>query len=213
MDTKSTNKTAFLSNCFPSLENAFLGEIEQYAQVKVFAAEEFIVQQGQSIQFLPLVIKGSVKVFSDEDAVQFLLYYITAGASCVYSFAHILHKEPAEFSAVAESDSELLLLPLNRVQLWMLRYPSFSALIIANYQKHYRDLLNTTKQIVCHKLEDRLLDYLRKRKEIENTALLSATHQEIASDLGTSREVISRLLKKLSVNGLVAQEGRKIKVR
>ena len=212
MDTKNTPKTTFLSSCFPGLEKALLVEIEQYALVKLVAAEEIIVQEGQLIKFLPLVIKGRVKVFSDEERVQFLLYYITAGESCIYSFAHILDKEPAEFSAVAESDSELLLLPLDRVHLWMRRFPSFNALIITDYQKHYRDLLNTTKQIVCHKLEDRLLDYLLKRKEIEKSALLNVTHQEIAADLGTSREVIFRLLKKLSINQLATQVGRKIKV-
>ncbi|AXT20305.1 Crp/Fnr family transcriptional regulator [Flavobacteriaceae bacterium AU392] len=205
-------KTSFLAECFPVLEKELLTEIEKYSTIKSFLAKEYIVKQGTFIRFLPIVLTGNIKVFSDEDTVQFLLYYISSGGSCIYSFAHTFNNEPVEFSAIAELDSELLLLPLNKVNQWLKKYPSFGHLVLTDYQKHYKDLLNTAKQITCYNLDQRLLHYLKNKAQIENTNLLNISHQEIANDLGTSREVISRLLKKLSVNNKVIQIGRKIKI-
>ena len=205
-------KTSFLAECFPVLEKELLKEIEEHASVKRFSAHEYIVRQGSFIRFLPIVIDGRVKVFSDEDTVQFLLYYIVSGASCIYSFAHTFNNGPAEFSAVAEVESQLLLLPFPKVISWLKKYPSFGYLVLTDYQKHYRDLLNTTKQITCYNLDHRLLDHLKTKAKIGQSDLLNISHQEIADDLGTSREVVSRLMKKLGANGEVMQIGRKIKV-
>lgn len=206
-------KTSFLVECFPSLEKELLKEIEEFSSIKSFTAQEYIVKQGDYIRFLPIILSGSVKVFSTEDTVQFLLYYISSGGSCIYSFAHTFNNEPTEFSAIAELDSELLLLPQNKVADWLRVYPSFSNLVITDYQRHYQDLLNTTKQIICHNLDQRLLDYLKTKAEMTGSNLLEITHQQIADDMGTSREVITRVLKKLSINNVVVQKGRKIKVQ
>lgn len=205
-------KTSSLTDCFPNLEKKLVDEIEVHSIVKNFAAREYIVKQGQLIRFLPVVLDGNVKVFHDEADAPFLLYYISSGETCIYSFAHTFNNEPAEFSAMAELDSKLLLLPLIKVNLWLQLYPSFSSLVINNYQKHYKDLLNTTRQVICHNLEERLIDYLHTKVQIEQSDLLSISHQEIAHDLGTSREVVSRLMKKLGLNQKVKQVGRKIKV-
>lgn len=205
-------KTSFLVECFPTLEKELLKEIEEYSTVKSFLSQEYIVEQGKFIRSLPIVLSGNIKVFSNEDSIQFLLYYISSGESCIYSFAHIFNNEPAEFSAIAELDSELLLLPIKKVNQWLKKYPSFSSLVLSDYQRHYKDLLNTTKQITCYNLDKRLLDYLTNKTQIEKSNILTISHQEIADDLGTSREVISRLLKKLKVNNQVIQIGRKIKI-
>lgn len=204
--------TDIIRSCLPRLETDFLQEIEQYSSFKSFSAEQYIVKQGQYIRFLPIVFSGHVKIFSQENATDFLLYYIDSGEPCIFSFAHLFNEGPIEFSATAEVDSELLLLPIDQVRMWIGKYPSFTQLILSSYQKHYTDLLNTTKQITCYNLEQRLHTYLKTRVDVENSALLKVTHQEIANDLGTSREVISRIMKKMSLDQKVIQVGRKIKV-
>ncbi len=204
--------TSFLNDCYPFLEKPLMEEMEAHSILKDYNTGEFIVEQGQFVKYLPIVVSGQVKVFCMEDTVQFLLYYITSGNSCIYSFAHILNGNQAEFSAIAETDSSLLLLPVERVKLWMTQYPSFGSLVVGDYQKHYSDLLQTTKQLVCHNLEERLLQYLRTKSELENSTLLSISHQNIADDLGTSREVITRVMKKLGITQKVEQQGRKIKL-
>jgi len=201
-----------LQKCLPNLGKDLLLEIEQNSPIKKFAANDYVVKKGQVIKFLPIVINGGIKVFSHEKSMQFLLYYIASGETCIFSFAHIFDQEPIEFSASAEVESELLLLPIQKVQEWFMKYPRFSHLVLSGYQKHYNDLLQTTKQVICYQLEDRLMLYLRKRSQIEQTELLSITHQEIANDLGTSREVITRLMKKLQESQIAIQLGRKIKI-
>jgi len=205
-------KTDFLKSCFPGLEAALLAEIEEHATAQDFAAQEFVVKQGQYIRFLPIVVDGHIKVFSNEENIQFLLYYITSGDSCIFSFAHVFNPEPAAFSAQAELDSTLLLLPVDKVDYWLKTYPSFGQLVIRDYQKHYADLLHSTKQITCYNLEERLLKYLKAKTEIEQSNLVKVSHQQIAEDLGTSREVISRLMQKLRADKKAEQVGRKIKV-
>ena len=205
-------KSAKLAKCYPELENNLLEEIDLYASVKFFKRGETIVKQGQYIKYLPIVLSGCAKVFCNEEEKDFLLYFIQSGESCVYSFAYLDYQAKSDFSATAEEDSELLLMPLEKVQLWMQKYPSLSKLILSNYKTHYLDLLNTTKQIVCYRLEERLLLYLQSKAKRSNTNLLSISHQQIALDLGTSREVISRLLKGNKLDGYVQQQGRKIKV-
>ena len=201
-----------LSECLPNLEKELLEEVEEHSSIKKFAAQDVVIEQGEIIHFLPIVMDGGVKVFSDEESVQFLLYYVSTGETCIFSFAHIFNEEPVEFSAVAEVDSELLLLPTYKVREWYSTHTSFSNVLIKAYQKHYNDLLHTTKQVVCYNLEERLSAYLKKRVQIEGSDVLRVSHQEIANDLGTSREVITRLMKKLSSNEEVVQVGRKIKV-
>ncbi|WP_420603394.1 Crp/Fnr family transcriptional regulator [Flagellimonas sp.] len=205
-------KAGFLADCYPHLEKSLIEEITQHSIKKDFLSGEKIVEQGQYMKYLPIVVSGNVKVFSQEDAIQFLLYYISSGGSCIYSFAHILRNEKADFSAIADTDSTLLLLPVERVKLWMGKYPSFGNLVLDDFQKHYSDLLSTTKQLICFNLEERLIEYLRTKTKIENSNLLNISHREIADDLGTSREVITRVMKKLGANQKIQQQGRKVKV-
>lgn len=180
--------------------------------MKTYSAKEYIVQQGQYIKFLPIIRNGCVKVFCNEDSIEFLLYYIESGESCIYSFTHIDNGKEASFSAIAELDSDLLLLPINKVNTWIKKFPSLNSIIINNYRKHYNELLNTTKEIICYNLEDRLVNLLKAKSKHLEANILNISHSDIANDLGTSREVISRLMKKLSVKEIVKQEGRKIKI-
>lgn len=205
-------KTDFLLQCYPNFEKELLQEIECYSFLKTFKADEYIVKQGQYIKFLPIIRNGCVKVFCSEDNIDFLLYYIESGESCIYSFAHINTSKQAKFSAIAELDSDLLLLPIDKIELWIKKYPSLNSIIYSNYKKHYDDLLNTTKQIICYNLEARLIDFLKTKSKHLDSNILNISHQQIANNLGTSREVISRLMKKQSVQDIAKQDGRKIKL-
>ncbi len=201
-----------LQDCIPNLGAEVIKEIEAYSVLKTFAVGECVVKQGEFIRFLPMVVTGNVKVFSNERSTQFLLYFIPAGETCIFSFAHLFEGSPAEFSAIAEAPSELMLLPIHKVREWFERYPRFSHMLLQAHQRHYRDLLHTTKQVICYNLEERLLQYLKTKTELSGTDIVERSHQQIADDLGTSREVVTRLMKKLGGNEQVEQIGRKIKV-
>ncbi len=201
-----------LKACLPGLSPELLQEISSHSSIREFKPKEYVIHQGDMIRFLPIVIEGSVKVCCDEDTIQFLLYHVNSGESCIFSYAHMFSDSPAEFYAMAELESRLALLPIDKVREWFHNHPPFSHMILKGYQKHYEDLLHSVKQITCYNLEERLIKYLQDKAVLEKTQLLKVSHQEIASDLGTSREVISRLMKKLETNGQATQVGRKIKI-
>jgi CRP/FNR family transcriptional regulator len=196
--------------CLPEFGDEFIAEIEKFGTIKKFSNNEYIINQGQLINCLPIVLNGLVKVQSQEDGLQFLLYYIKEGEACIFSFAHLFNQKNSEFSAVSEGDTELLLIPVAKAKEWMVRFPIFSSLILNEYQKHYDDLLQTTKQIICYKLEDRLISYLKNKSTFYSSQEFLISHKSIADDLGTTREVISRIMKKIEGDGKIKQENRKI---
>lgn len=205
-------KTEFLTKCFPNLEKKLVQEIEEFSSLKTFDEQEYIVKQGKYVKFLPILQNGCIKVFCKEDSIDFLLYFIKPGASCIFSFAHVHDQKPLEFMAVAELKSTVLLLPIDKVRFWIKEYPSLNSIILNSYKEHYNELLNTTKQIICYNLEERLISYLKVKSELKGSSIINTSHKDIANDLGTSREVISRLMKKLSHKGIVKQQGRTIEV-
>jgi len=209
MDNTERN---LISDCLANLGRDLLNEINEWGKPRWFDDNEYIVKQGQIIRHLPIVLSGAAKVYLSEANAQLLLYYIHPGATCIFSFAHLFGEKEVDFSALAEGKSLLLLLPMHKVREWLLKYRVLSDMILSEYQKHYNDLLETTRQLICNNLEGRLLAYLKTKAAISGNALLAISHQRIADDMATSREVISRVLKKMEHEGKVAQQGRKIKL-
>ncbi|MEO3408389.1 Crp/Fnr family transcriptional regulator [Mucilaginibacter sp. CAU 1740] len=201
-----------INHCLTYLGKDLLSEISEFGKPQWFNPEEFIVKEGQIVRHLPIVLSGTAKVYLNEADMQLLLYYIYPGATCIFSFAHLFGEKPVDFSAVAEEKSLLLLLPMHKVREWLLQYRVLSDMILTEYQKHYGDLLETTRQLICNNLESRVLSYLNTKANITGDMLLAISHQNIANDMATSREVISRVLKKMEREGKIIQQGRKIKL-
>ena len=201
-----------ISQCLSDLGNDLLQEIITHGVVKTFETSAYVIKQGQLIKHLPIVLEGIVKVFSEEDNYQFLLYYIHPGSTCIFSFAHFFGEKKLAFSGTAERTSAVLLIPVQKAREWIIKYPVFSNMILKEYEKHYYDLLETTKQLLVYNLEDRILQYLRTKAAITGDTLLAISHKTIASDLATSREAISRVMRKLEKDHKIQQSGRKIKL-
>ncbi|KAA2239049.1 Crp/Fnr family transcriptional regulator [Chitinophaga agrisoli] len=201
-----------MKTCLTDLKQDLLDEMLEHGSIKAYQAGDFVVKQDEQVKYLPILLEGCIKVYSDEDGVSFLLYHIFPAGSCIFSFAHLFTKGSANFSAQAADDSLLLLIPAFKVAEWQTKYPAFNALILREYQKHYLDLLETTRQVVYHNLEDRLLSYLQVKSLHLGSDLLAISHQTIANDFATSREVISRVMKKMEKDGKLVQEGRRIRL-
>lgn len=151
-------------------------------------------------------------MFAEEEDVQFLLYYINSGESCILSFNHLFDPKPIQFSAITEEDTLVMTLPVNKVKEWFVKYPTFARILINDFQRNFEDLLRTTKEIVCYGIEDRLVKYLVTRSIRGNSNIIHLSHSKIALDLGTSREVISRITKKLEKKGVLVQHKRSIEL-
>lgn len=201
-----------LSQCFPSIEIELKDEIVSFGKYKSIPKGEYVVKQGSYLNFLPIILDGLIKMYAEEDEVEFLLYYIHPNQCCILSFNHLFSQEAVRFSAKTEEDTKVLCLPIEKVKEWFMKYPSFTRIILKDFQRNYEDLLNTTKQVVCYKIEDRLVNYLIKKAKLQSCNMIQMSHKQIASDLGTSREVVSRITKKLQASNLLIQHNRHIEL-
>jgi len=200
----------FLTGLFPSYSAALLGEINENAVIKTIPENTEILREGQYIKVIPLVISGLIKVFTRYEDKELLLYYIEPRESCIMSFSAGLRNEPSKIYAVTEESTTALLLPIDKVVHWTKQYPDINVLFFQQFNLRYSDLLDTINQLIFNQLDKRLLDYLVKRTSLSRSDSLKISHRQIASELGTAREVISRLMKKLEQEGKVRQQNNNI---
>ncbi|MEX2592713.1 MAG: Crp/Fnr family transcriptional regulator, partial [Anditalea sp.] len=181
-----------------------LDDISKLGIIKEFNPGETIVNEQATVQSIPMVIKGSIKVMkSDNDYKEILLYYLRPGETCIMSFLAGLNHDTSKVKAVAEEESEVLFIPLEKFQELIREDPEWLNYLFQIYHKRFEELLEVVNAIAFTKLDERLLNFLQKRGEVTGSDTLNLTHEQLAQELGTVREVISRLLKQMETEGLV----------
>ncbi len=171
-----------------------------------------ILKEDQYVNMLPIVIEGLVKVYSRFDEKELLLYYIEPEQSCVMSFNAALNNTPSKIFAITEEKSKLLLIPVKYLPIWLREFPDFNDLFYNQYNLRYTELLDTIKHLLNDKLDKRLFNHLKKKMELTNNNAIKLSHAQIANELGTAREVISRIIKKLENDGKLTQNKEGIKI-
>jgi len=190
----------------------FLKEIDQHAVIVNVKAKTEIVREGQKNKFIPFLIKGSVRVFALNDGRELVYYYIRNSDSCMMTFTSIFTDYISRVYAVAEEDSEIMLIPVSVVHEWLIRFPEINRVFYHEYDKRFSDVMNMVNDAVFHRLDKRVLNYIRQQISLTGNNPVKLTHREIASNLGTSREVVSRVLKKIENEGEILQTKEGIKV-
>ncbi len=201
-----------LQTKLPFLESALIDQIVNNAQEVTIPPHQQIVREGQYIKTIPIVLDGLLKVIKGNGEKDLLLYYIQPGDSCIMSFAFSLSNEPSNISAFTETQTSLLLITAEDMRRWLVEFPSLNKLFLDLYNNRYRDLIDTISVLTYEKLDQRLWQYLQTRAKVLGSKQLHITHREIAQDLASSREVISRLLKRLESEGLIAMIPEGIKI-
>ena len=196
---------------------AFLGpdlidEILEYSKFQEIPKDTEILREGQYIKVIPLVIDGAIKVFTRFKEKELLLYYIRPDESCIMSFAASMRNEPSKVFAITEVDTEAILLPITKIEKWFNNYPKFNSLFFRLYNERYIDMLDTINHLLFNKLDQRVLAHLKEKEEISGNNIIKTTHKQIANELGTAREVISRIIKKLEKEDKLTQLGDGIKL-
>jgi CRP/FNR family transcriptional regulator len=181
-----------------------IGKLTDLGTLKTFRKGEAIQQEDANIYSLPVVTSGSIRVSqSDDDHREMFLYYIHPGETCIMSFLGGLHRDKSKIKAVAEEDSDVLLLPIESMDKVLALVPEWMGYIFKVYYTRFEELLEIVNELTFKKMDDRLLSYLQKKKAAIGSYDLNITHEEIAQDLGTARVVVSRVLKKLEKEGLI----------
>ena len=196
---------------------SFLGlelakEIIDVSIIKEIPKGTVILREEQYVKMLPIVIEGLVKVYSRFEDRELLLYYIEPNESCIMSFSTIINNVPSKAYAMTEEDSRILLVPVDKVPSLLRRFPRFNNLFYQQYNQRYLDLLTTIHHLLIDKMDKRLYDYLKEKVRLSKLDTIKITHRQIANELGTVREVISRVMKKLEIDGRVKQNANSIKI-
>jgi CRP/FNR family transcriptional regulator len=185
---------------FPELRE----KLYENSIIKNFEAGDVILDENANIRSIPIVTKGSVRVMrTDEEGKEILLYYIKEGESCIMSFLGGLHHETSKIKAVVEENAEILFLPLEKVTLFIKEYPQWLDYIFRLYHKRFEELLEVVNAVAFKKMDERLLNFIKKKCEHTKSKTLNVTHGQLANELGTARVVVSRLLKQMEDEGLV----------
>ena len=194
-------------------DKALIEAIEQVASIKQVAKGDFLMDVGSYIKFMPLVISGLIKVMrEDEEGNEVLLYYLESGKTCAMSVSCCMHLEKSSIRAVAEEDAEILMIPVEYVDEWISKYKDWKNFILNSYSMRFDELLEAIDIFAFKKMDERLLSYLKKRMQLLGDKAADITHQEMALELNTSREVVSRLIKKLEQNKQIKVTKNKIQL-
>jgi CRP/FNR family transcriptional regulator len=171
---------------------------------KTFQEGDVILQENAHIRSIPIVTSGSIRVMRTEgDEKEILLYYIKAGESCIMSFLGGLHNDTSKVRAIAEEATDILFVPVSKVKELIREFPEWLDYIFRLYHQRFEELLEVVNAVAFKKMDERLLLFLEKKAEISQSKVLSVTHEQLATELGTARVVVSRLLKQMEVEGLV----------
>ncbi|MDQ6763820.1 MAG: Crp/Fnr family transcriptional regulator [Bacteroidota bacterium] len=182
---------------FPNLEEGLYNEIVEHGTIKEVKAGETLLKVGQTIRSTMLITDGLVKLYrEDDEGKEFFIYHLNAGQACSLSMVCAAKHETSEILAKALTDATVLAIPLEFMELWMSKYKSWYQFVITSYRSRFEELLKTIDAIAFTAMDERLEYYLKRQVE-QLGSNLKITHQEIANDLNSSREVISRLLKKM----------------
>jgi CRP/FNR family transcriptional regulator, anaerobic regulatory protein len=191
----------YLPHIGVDLQEAFAAE----GVLKEVAAQTEILQEGQHVTMIPLVLEGLIKVYTRNEERELLLYYIEPSESCVMSFLAGIKNQPSKIFALTEAPTKMLLLPSRSVEQWIQQFPRLNNIFYDLYNTRYSELIDTLNQLIFQRLDSRIYDYLKEKSRVKSTRILDLRHREIALELGTSREVITRVLKKLEKEGKVRQ--------
>lgn len=183
----------------------FIDQLEKFGIMKDFSAQTEILREGQYVKYVPLVLEGAVKVFTRHEDKELLLYYIESGESCIMSFNAGLKSAASKVFAVADEKALLLLLPVEKLNEWVRSFPSLNELFFNLYDQRYASLLDTINHLLYSRLDQRLYNYLLETSRQKNSKIINIRHRQMAAELGTAREVVSRVMKKLEQEGKVKQ--------
>ncbi|MCU7550594.1 Crp/Fnr family transcriptional regulator [Chitinophagaceae bacterium LB-8] len=194
----------YITQKFPFFEKDLVAAIVKVGEVKTFKEGTVMMRTGQYIRSTMIIVDGLVKIYrEDDEGNEFFMYYLDAGKACALSMVCASKQETSELMAKAVADTTLLSIPLPYMDQWMVQYKSWYQFVLGSYRERFEELLQTIDHIAFQNMDERLVFYLKRHQDMQKSNIISIPFTEIAQELNSSREVISRLMKKLADKGIV----------
>ena len=194
-------------------ENELLEEIAECGTIRKIDAWERIIEFGDYVTGMPLLLNGAIKIMrEDGDGDELLLYFIERGDTCAMTLNCCMGQTKSEIRAVAETDTTMIMVPIAKMEEWTARFKSWRNFVFESYHSRLSEMLDTIDTIAFLNMDQRIMKYLRDKAKINGDEKVQSTHQQIAYDLHTSRVVVSRILKKLELDGKIKLHRNQIRV-
>ena len=194
-------------------EEALLIEIEKVATYKEFKAEDNLIEIGDYIKSMPLLLNGAIKILrEDENGDELLLYFLERGDTCAMTLTCCMGKSKSKIRAVAENDGAMFMIPVEKMEEWLTQYKTWRNFVFESYNIRLNEMLEAIDTLAFMNLDERLYKYLTDKAKVIGNTDINTTHQQIAYDMHTSRVVISRLLKSLEIHGKIKLHRNKIEI-
>ena len=191
----------------------FLAEVRKYGQLISVGAGDIIMDLGETVQQMPLLLDGAIKVLrEDEEGDELLLYFLESGDTCAMTMSCCMGDAKSRVRTIAEKDSLLIMIPLDRMSNWIQDHSDWRAFVFDSYSARLSELLESIDSLAFMNMHDRVYKYLKNKMMANGDAELTVTHREIANDLHTSRVVISRILKSLEREGRIALHRNRLEI-
>lgn len=185
-------------------EEALIKEIIANGTWKKVPHDEILIGLGDVMHAMPLILSGAVKILRDDnDGHELLLYFLEAGDTCAMSFSCCMARKKSKIRAITEGEVELIMVPAEKMNEWMGAYRSWRTYVFDSIRIRMDEFIEAVDSLAFMQMDERLLKYLRDRVKVSGETILKLTHQEVAYDLNTSRVVVSRLLKRLELEGMI----------
>jgi CRP/FNR family transcriptional regulator len=186
--------------------------LDRIGESKVLEIEPgtVILKEHEFIKVIPLVLEGSIKLRKvDPAGREIIFYHIEPGESCILSISSCLNEKESKAEAIIERRTRLIALSARDVREWMDTYPSWRKFVVKLFYDRMAEVLSLLDLVIFKSVDTRLVQYL-KDKAVDQELII--THQQLAGQLGTAREVISRLLKQMEREGMISLERGKIRI-
>jgi CRP/FNR family transcriptional regulator, anaerobic regulatory protein len=178
-------------------------DVQKFGRKRSVAAGDVLILPGEEIRFVPLVLKGTIRILrQDEEGREVFLYHLSPGQTCAMSLTCCQAGKSSMIKAIAETDSDLVQIPVSVSNEWMNR-DEWKSFVAMNYAERFAELMQVIDLIAFNNMDKQLMHYLEERSRALNTRILEITHQEIADELHSHREAISRLLRTMEQKKIV----------
>lgn len=203
-----------LKKHYSGFEQGLVETIAKEGTVKQVEKDDILIRPGQYFRSVMLVVEGKLKLYREGDeGNEFFMYYIQPGEACALSMICASRQQTSEILAKAVEPATIIAVPIEQMDKLMKEYRSWYYFVVETYRNRFEELLSVIDAIAFRNMDERLEFYLTNQVKTLGTQKLKLTHQQIANDLNSSREVISRLLKKMENNGMIELHRNEIHVK